>query len=162
MTTIPTTHVEDALKLEADGKVHLFELMPLGGGTMFFKSDNEAYWRGQLYESVPCALTGEEFKTEGTPTPKFTIGQPDVDLLAFKGLVNDGHLDGATLVRKIVLLDDLVNNRDIKQVSYFRVKRIDQYSRSQILMTLASFSSAVSQQLPFRQFIPPDFPWVDL
>jgi phage-related protein len=160
--TLPVSHVEDALKLQADGKIHLFELSPLSGGTIYFKSDNEVTWQGHTYEAIPCALTGEEFKTEGTPTPKFTIGQEDVDLLQFKGLVNDGHLDGATLVRKIVLLDDIINNRNVKQTAYFRVKRIDEYSRTKIAVTLASFSAALSQTLPFRQYVPPAYPWVDI
>ncbi|AGH48894.1 hypothetical protein G432_05835 [Sphingomonas sp. MM-1] len=94
MTAFPPSHVDGALKLRADGKIHLFELSPLGSGTIFFKSDNPVTWRGNTYESVPCALTGEEFKTEGTPTPKFTIGQEDVDLLAFKGLIDDALARG--------------------------------------------------------------------
>lgn len=162
MSQRPHSHIEDALKLEADGIIDLYELTPLSGGTIYFKSDAEAIWRGVLYESLPCSMAGEEFKTEGTPTPKFTIGQEDVDLLAFKGLVNDGHLDGALLVRKRVLLDDLVNNRDIKHSTYFRVKRVESYTRSAIQLQMATFSTAHSQTVPFRQYVPPAFPWVEL
>jgi phage-related protein len=161
-TPLPQTHVEDALKLKADGRIHLFELSPLSGGTIYFKDDNDVTWQGNTYEGLPCSLSGEEFRTEGTPTPKLTIGQDNLDLLPFKGLINDGKLDGATLVRKTLLLDDLINNRNIKQVTTFRVKRIDEYSRTKITVTLASFSQAQSQTLPFRQYVPPAFPWVDL
>jgi hypothetical protein len=161
-TPLPLNHVEDALKLQADGKVHLFELSPLSGGTIYFKTDNDVTWRGNLYEGLPCALTGEEFSTEGTPTPRLTIGDENVDLLPFKGLIHDGHLDGATVVRKTVLVDDLINDRNIFQRTTFRVKRPEGYSRTKIPLVLATWSGAVSQTVPFRQYVPPAFPWVDL
>ena len=161
-TALPISHVEDALKLQADAKIHLFELTPVTGGTIYFKADNEATWRGQLYEGIPCAITGEEFSTEKAPTPRLTIGQEDLDLLPFKGLINDGHLDGATLVRKTVLLDDLINDRNIYQRTTWRVKRPDSYSRSKISLVLATYSTAHNQTVPFRQYMPPAFPWVDL
>lgn len=159
---IPPSHVADALELKADAEIDLYELSPFVGGTVYFKSDNDVTWRGQLYEGLPCALTGEEFSTDKTPTPQLAIGQEDLDLLPFKGLIHDGSLDGATLVRKRVLLDDIINNRDIKQTTWFRVKQIPNYSRSKITLLLATFSSALNQTVPFRQYLPPDFPWVSL
>lgn len=163
MPSLPQNHVEDSLKLQgADGRVHLYELSPLSGGTIYFKPDNPLTWQGHLYEGLPCAITGDEISTEKSPTPRMTIGQENLDLLPFKGLIHDGYLEGATLVRKIVLLDDLINDRNIKRTSYFRVKRVESYSRSSISIVLATFSGAVNQTLPFRQYLPPNFPWVDL
>lgn len=159
---LPTTHVADALKLSAEGRIHLYELSPLSGGTIYFKNDNDVTWQGTLYEGIPCALTGEEHNTEGSPTPKLQIGQENLDLLPFKGLINDGNLDGATLVRKIVLLSDLLNNVNTFHRSTFRVKRPEHYSRTKISLVLAPWSSAQAQTVPFRQYLPPDFPWVDL
>jgi phage-related protein len=161
-TALPQSHVEDALKLSADGKVHLWEISPLSGGTIYVKSDNPYTWQGNLYEDVPISISGEEHATEGSPTPKLTIGQDNVDLLPFKGLINDGGLDGASIVRKTLLLDDLVNNRNIKQVTNFRVKRVAEYSRTKVQLVLATWSGAQGQTLPFRQYVPPAFPWVDL
>lgn len=161
-TTLPTSHVQDALKLQADAKIHLFELTPTTGGTIFFTADSSVSWLARVYEGIPCVLTGEEFSTEKAPTPRLTIGQEDLDLLPFKGLVNDGYLDGATLVRKTVLLDDLLNNRNIYQRSNFRVKRPDSYSRTKISLLLATYSTAHNQTVPFRQYVPPAFPWVEL
>lgn len=157
----PSNHIADALTLEgADARIDLFELSPTSGGTIYFTTDNEHTWLGRLYEAIPCALSGEEFDLEKTPEPQLRIGQEDLDLLPFKGLVFDGHLEGASLVRKRVLLDDLLNNRDIKQTTYFRVKRVGEYSRVGISLILSSYSSAVRQTLPFRQYIPPAFPHV--
>lgn len=159
--SFPTSHISDALTLEgADGRVDLYELSPTNGGTIYFTADSPLTWRGRLYEAIPCSLTGEEFDLEKTPEPQLRIGQENLDLLPFKGLVFDGHLEGATLVRKRVLLDNLINNRDIKQTTYFRVKRVGEYSRIAISLILSSYSSAVRQTLPFRQFLPPEFPYV--
>ena len=162
MPVLPISHVEDALKLTADGKVSLFELTPVTGGTIYFTPDSPVTWRGHEYEGLPCAVTGEETSTEKSPTPRMTIGQENMDLLPFKGLINDGHLDGGLLVRKKVLLDDLQNNRNIFERTVWRIKRPDSYSRTKISLVLASYSTAHNQTVPFRQYMPPSFPWVDL
>ena len=159
---LPPNHIANALSLEADGEVWLFELHPLAGGSVYFKSDDSIIWQGNTYEGIPCSLTGEEFDTAKMPQPRLRIGQEDVDLLPFKGLIHDGYLDGATIIRHKILVDDLINNRNIKQSTYFRVKNPESYSRTQISLVLASYSSAVKQTLPFRQYVPPDFPWVEL
>ena len=161
-TTLPPSHIEEAMKLTADAEIDLYELSPLSGGTVYFKADNPVTWLGQEYEGLPCVLTGEEDSLDKTPMPRMTLGQEDVDLLPFKALVFDGHLDGAILVRKRVLLDNLLANANIKQTTTWRVKRIPEYSRSKITLILASFSAAQHQTVPFRQYLPPDFPWVDL
>lgn len=161
--TIPANHIVDALKLQADGKVHLYEIYPISGGSLFVKPDNDVTWLGNAYEGLPMQLSGESASNDGsTPTPRLVIGQEDMDLLPFKGLINDGYLDGATIVRKKVLLDDLLANRDIKEATTFRVKRPESYSRTKITLVLATFSAAINQAVPFRQYTPPDFPWVDL
>lgn len=160
-SAFPVSHIADALTLEgADAKVDLFELSPTNGGTIYFTPDNEQVWRGRTYEAIPSSLTGEEFDLQKMPEPQLRIGQENLDLLPFKGLVFDGHLEGATLVRKRVLLDNLLNNRDIKQTTYFRVKRVGEYSRLAISLVLSNYSSASNQTLPFRAYLPPDFPYV--
>lgn len=161
-TALPANHITDSLSLKADARINLFELYPLPGGTIYFKSDNTVTWLGNVYEGLPCALSGEEWDTEKTVTPRLQIGQENLDLLPFKGLVHDGYLDGASITRRVLLLDDLVNNRNIKQTIQYRVKRVESYSRSSITLQLTSLSSAVKQTVPFRQYLPPEFPWVDL
>lgn len=161
-TQLPASQIEDSLSLNADAVIDLFELQPLAGGTVYFKPDNPLTWRGHDYEGLPCQLSGVEFDVEKTPTPRMTIGQEDLDLLPFKGLLHDGYLDGATLIHRRVLLEDLLADLDIKQTTVYRVKRVESYSRTMISLVLASFSGAVSQTIPFRQYVPPAFPYVDL
>lgn len=150
------------MSLEADGEVWLFDLQPVAGGMIHFKPDGDVTWQGTLYEGLPCALTGEEMDTEKLPQPRLRIGQEDLDLLPFKGLINDGYLEGATVVRHKILVDDLINDRNIKQSTTFRVKRVEGYGRTQISLVLAGYSSAINQTIPFRQYLPPEFPWVDI
>lgn len=161
-TMLPPEHVADSLKLQADGRVDLFRLEPLTGGVILFTSDSDVTWQGELYEGIPMAFTGEEFDLEKAPNPELSIGQENVDLLPFKGLINDGYLEGGTLVRHRVLVDDIKNNRNVKQTSYFRIKRVSEYSRRSIRIILSSYSQAHNQTIPFRQYVPPAFPWVDL
>lgn len=162
MSDTPATHISDALKLQADGKVHFYEVNSLGGATVYIKPDNDWTWRGDDYYGLPISLSGEKQATEGTPTPKLTIGQQDLDLLPFKALIHGGNLDGAQIIRRKVLLDHVLSDSAISEDTYFRVKRIDSYSRSTITLTLATFSSAIGQTIPFREYVTPDFPWVTI
>lgn len=162
MPTLPTDHIQESMKLTADAEIDLFELSPLSGGTLYFKSGPEMSWLGNLYEGLVCALSGEEVSLEKMPTPRLVIGQENLDLLPFKGLVFDRHLDGATLVRRRVLLANIHANQNVKHTTVFRVKRVEEYSRTKISLQLATHSGAAKQTIPFRQYLPPDFPWVDV
>ena len=163
MSAFPQSHVEDAHKLIADGKVTLWQIMPVSGGTIYLKGDTDYTYLGVKYEGIPVQISGEKMSADtSTPTPRLTIGDENVDLLAFKGLIHDGYLEGARVVRHKVLLADLMANVNAKQTDYFRVKRVETYSRTKITMLLSTASGASNQSYPFRQYTPPAFPWVDL
>jgi phage-related protein len=164
MPAIPTTHITDAHRMIADAVIELFELSPsVGSGTIRFKNDSDETWLGNLYTGIPLQLEGETFTAQGTPPqPSLQIGNLDVDLSAFKPLIWSGGIDNARILRHRVLLDDLINNRNIKQTSVYRVKRVDGYSASQIKLSLAVFSPTGPTTMPFRSFIPPAFPFVVL
>lgn len=164
VTTIPLQHIQDSHKLTADGRVELFELTPAGGsGTIRFKNDNDVTWMGDLYRGLPLALTGEKKNSDvGLSMPKLQIGQPNIDLSEFKGLIQDGYLDNAVIIKTTVLLDNLINNRLIRETQPYRVKRIEQYSRSQITMQLATLSDSLGFSLPYRTYNPPAFPSVQM
>lgn len=164
MTEIPLDHVKDSHKLLADGRVELFELTPSGGsGVIRFKSDNDVTWRGNEYVGIPCSMTGEKKTSDkGLAMPKLTIGQTDIDMSLFKPLVFDGYLDNAIITKITVLLDNLLNNRLIRETTTYRVKRVEQYSRQQIVLQLATVSDSMGFSLPFRRYLPPAFPSVQM
>lgn len=163
MTNIPIEHVEDAQLLVADGEVDLFQLSPIdGSGTIFFKGDNAITWQGDLYEGLPIKFNGLKKSVDTTMAPKLVVGDQNIDLSAFKPLVYDGYLDGALLVHVHLLLDNLINDRNIRELHFYRVKRVENYNRLQISMQLATASDALGFTLPFRAYQPPAFPSVTL
>lgn len=162
MTAIPASHIADAHKLEADGEVFLYELVPaIGSGTLRFKGDNDVTWRGNVYTGLPVTFSGEEISAEsGFSSPKLTIGQPTLDLSIFKPLVFDGTLDGGTVTRIKMLLSDVTNNTLIRQVLVYEIRQVLAYSRNLITLQLALPSDGVNFVMPNRQYIQPDFPTV--
>lgn len=164
MTTIPKEHIVDSHLLQADGKVDLYELTPSGGtGTVYFKNDNPQTWRGRPYEGLPVGLSGEKRSADtGLSMPKMEIGNGAVNLSPFKPLLFDGYLDNAIIVRKTVLVDNLVNNRLIFESQTYRVKRVEGYSRTKISLQLATLSDSLGFSLPYRQYNSPGFPSVQM
>lgn len=164
MSVIPIEHVKDSHLLIADGRVDLYELTPSGStGVVRFKMDNTVSWRGREYTGVPLSLTGEKKTSEaGLVMPTLLIGNENTDLSIFKGLVYDGYLDNAIIVRQTVLLDNLVNNRLIRELQTYRVKRVNEYGRTRVSMQLATKSDSLGFQLPYRQYLAPAFPSVQM
>lgn len=163
MTAIPASHIADSHKLVADGRVDLFTLTPPAGGTVRFKQDNDQIWQGNLFTGIPMQLTGERRTADaGFIMPKLQIGQENVDLSMFKALVYDGYLDNATVIRQTVLLTNIIANQPIFEQMVYRIKRVEQYSRSQIVLALATLSDSLGFELPYRQYLPPAFPSVRL
>lgn len=163
MTAIPATHITDAQQLDADGVIELFKIVPIAGGTVYIKPGADATWQGQTWTGMPCSLTGLKKTTEAaTMQPRFTVGQPDINLSAFKPLVHDGYLDGATFTYYRVLLTHIVSNTNIADTRIFRIKRIVSYSRSQIIADLSSSADAMQFTIPNLQYYPPAFPAVML
>lgn len=164
MSQIPVEHIEDSHQLIADGYVDLFELTPSGGtGVVRFKADNTVNWRGNEYTGMPVSLSGEKRSSDtGLSMPRLLIGQENIDLSPFKPLVYDGYLDNAIIIRKTLLLDNLVNNRLIHETNVYRVKRVEEYGRTKISMQLATLSDALGFSMPYRSYLPPAFPSVQM
>jgi hypothetical protein len=163
VTSVPYSQVTDAHKLDADGMVSLFKIEPVVGGALYLKHGAEYEYLGNLYEGLPIQIRGEKWSADtSTPTPRCSIGQEDVDLLPFKGLVHDGYMEAARITRYQVLLDDMLNQVDSKRTTVFKVKRVESYSRAQIVMLLSTLTGAANQSYPFRQYTPPAFPWVNI
>jgi len=159
---IPADHIADSHKLVADGRIDLFELTPSGGtGVLRFKDGDDQTWLGNPYTGVPVQLSGEKRTSDsGLSMPTMNLGQNNVDLSMFKALVFDGYLDNAVVVRHTLLLDNLLNNRNVKETVTYRVKRVNQYSRSSITLQLATLSDSLGFSLPWRSYNPPAFPSV--
>lgn len=164
VNTIPASHIDDAHKLTADGVVELFQLTPASGsGTLRFKADNDVTWRGNSYVGLPMQFTTNGVSVErGADMPKLVVGQPNSDLSLFKPLINDGTLDGCVLIRYRVLLQHILSNASIFEFYTYRGKRVESYDRTMVTIQLASLSDSLGFSLPVRQYLPPDFPTVQI
>lgn len=163
MTAVPASHISDAQKLEADGVVELFELSPLAGGTLYFKRGNTVTWQSNEYDGLPCGLSDFKQSAEKVAVqPRLTIGEENIDLSIFKPLLFDGAVDGALVIYRRVLLDHIISDAPISQIMHFRVKRVESYSRSRVVLGLSSASDSISFTLPNLQYFPPAYPAVSL
>ena len=162
MTAIPSSHIQDAQKLDADAVIELFELVPAGGtGTFRFKNDNDVTWRGNTYTGLPVVLSGEEISAEnGRGSLKMVVGAPNLDLSLFKPLINDGTIDGGTVTRIRILLADVLANNLVRETTVFEIRQVITYTRTQVTLQLALPSDGIGFVLPFRQYLAPAFPTV--
>lgn len=165
MSEFPSSHIDNALTLRgAEPEIDLFELTPSDGtGVLAFKPDDTVTWLGRQYAGIPMSFSGDQDSASGsTVSPRMVLGQPNSDLSMFKNLIREGTLDNATIIRKTVLLADIIADRDIKVIRGYRVGVVEGYGRSSITMLLRKFSGARRTTMPFLQFLPPAFPHVKL
>jgi phage-related protein len=164
VTPIPQEHIQDAHKLTADGRLDLFALTPAtGGGTLHFKADNDLTWRGELYHGLPLIFSSNGTTAEKpSDMPKLIIGEENTDLSLFKPLINDGHLEGCIILRYHVLLQNALDDSSLYELYTYRCKRVEGYNRASVSMQLASLSDSLNFALPVRQYLPPEFPTVQI
>lgn len=162
----PPSHVTNSLVLTgAEPEIDLWELSPSDGtGLVCFKADNSVTWLGTLYYGLPMSFTGEKDAGGGNggDSPVIELGQENLDLSLFKPLIRNGSLDNAVIVRKTVLLADMLANLDVKVVRSYRIGVVTGYSRTKVSLMLRHFSGARRATIPFRQYLPPAFPHVSV
>lgn len=157
------TNIENAQKLSPDAEIVLFELTTSAGATVHFKTGPSADYLGDLYESVPCSMTGEKRTVEGAnERPSMMIGGSDVDLVALKPALFSGYVDGGTLQKHVVELEDLLNNVNNKITTTYRIKQVKDYNRYGINLILARFSPSAQTTIPYRKYTRPAYPYVDI
>lgn len=163
-TTRPADHIEDSLKLTADGEVVLWKIEPSGStGTMYLKNDKSESWQGQLYTGVPIKISGEKKQSDaGLGKPRLVIGNNEVDISDFKPLIFDGGLDNATITKITVLHENFLADLDVKEEMIYRVKLVENYTSNQVTMLLATRSDSLDFSLPIRSYDQPDFQAVQL
>ena len=157
------TNFEHSQELSPDAEVILFELITRTGATVFFKSGPEVEYLGDVYESVPCSLTAEKKTAEGNPErPTLSLGGDDADLAALKPALFSGYVDGGTLIKYTVELNDLLGNVNQKITTKYRIKQIQEYTRFSVSMILGRFTPSAQTTIPYKAYTRPAYPHVKL
>ena len=157
------TNFENSQELSPDAEIVLFELVTRTGATIFFKSGPPVEYLGDEYESVPCSLTSEKKTAEGNPErPTLSIGGDDIDLAALKPALFSGYVDGGTLIKYTVELEDLLGNVNQKITTKYRIKQIKDYNRFNISMILGRFTPSAQTTIPYKKYTRPAYPHVKL
>lgn len=160
---VDNTNFSSSQELAPDAEIVLFEMVTRGGVSIFFKSGPQVQYLDDLYESVPCSLTGEKRNVEGNPErPTLTIGGDDIDLAMLKPALFSGQVDGGTVRKHVVELNDLLNNNNQKITSTYRVKQVKDYNRFSISLILARFTPSASTTVPHVKYLRPAYPHVKL
>jgi phage-related protein len=160
--TIPESHLAEGQKLTADAEVDLFQLTLVSSPTIFrFKNDNTVVWQGLTWEGMGCSITGDKRSANEEE------GRPTLRVINPEGLFNkpamDGLLDRAILIRKRVLGAHITANTNIFQQRMWYVERVKELISGQMLgLELRAMTDLPNVQIPYRVFMPPEFPTVSL
>ena len=160
MTSYPASHVEDSLKLIADGIVDLFQIQLVEGGTVYIKNNNTVTYLGNTYEGIAVKLSGVGNSSgDDKARPSLDVANPEG---VFSALVGQGKLEGAVVVRIRVLYTHLINNTNINMQQSWTVNKVSSLNRSSISLELRNTLDGSYFKLPARVFAPPEFPMVSL
>ena len=157
----PREHYEDSHKLQADGIVYLYQIiMDNGLTTIYLKQDNDVEWQGQSYEGTGVDLTGVGAYADDTLSrPKMAIFNPNG---AYSYLVDQGLLEGATVVRYQVLKQHLDLDLPIFVRQQWKLSRVVSVKLNLITVELRDMLDGQVFTTPARMYIPPEFPTVSL
>lgn len=166
--TVPVSHVEEGLKLTADGEVVLYEInllnVPEGGTAVVRFRDgpmgSTTQWDGKTWEHLAVQFSGWQRSSENEKN------RPTLRLMNPLGLFNEaafnGMFDGALLQRYTVLRDHLERGIVISNNEMWFIGRVkDLISGQSISFELRALSDGPDQLVPARMFLPSEgFPFV--
>lgn len=159
MTTAPTTHVTEALKLSADAIVALWEVRLKGVSTIVrFRDGPTVTWQGHTYDSMACMISGESANSDGqNARPTLTVINPQN---VFGPFASAGYFDLATVIRKEVLQADLLANANIYQQRIWIIGRPTSVKNPSMQFELRSSIDIPGFTVPNRYYTTPEFPFV--
>ncbi len=161
MINAPVSHLQDALELEGDAKLDLWELRLKTVPTIFrFWNGAERTWRGNLYQGLACQLQGEASGTEGQNNrPTLTVTNPAKIFGAFAA---EGYFDLAEIIRRRVLQRHFIADVNEFQQRVWIVGRVPGVTAQVLQLELRSPLDMPAWKTPRRVFSPPEFPFIVL
>ncbi len=158
----PASHLAESQKLTADAIVNLYEIQLRTEPVIQYLSDAPTrVWRGRTWELFGIKLSGEKRSADDQEArPQLQLINPEG---VFSALIRQRLLDRATVIRRRVLRAHYEGNVQIFQQRMWYVSRVADVTAGQsISLELRSMSEGPNARVPFRQFIPPEFPMVRL
>lgn len=164
-TDLPQSIIEEAMKLEAKGLVHLYKLdfRPPDGSVLsrFICPMNQVTWQGRTwFDDTPCAISESSLSAAGeTSRPKFSIVNPNG---VFSRYVHQKYVDNAIINRYRVLTTDLAADYNSYILHSWRVSKVLSLAPNLVVCELRSALDGQSFKIPGRTFRPPLFPTVSI
>lgn len=160
-TNAPIEHIQESLKLNADGLIDLWEItLRVVNTTVYFVNGPSRTWQGHTYESLPCQLSGEAVSaSDQNNRPTLSVINPEKIFAPFAAA---GYFDLALVVRKRLLQDHYMNNVNIFQQRVWISGRPSSVTNQSIQLELRSPLDSPNFKTPVRKFSPPEFPFVVL
>lgn len=167
---VPSSHVDEGLKLTADGEVELWEIslknIPGNGvAVLRFRDgpmDRTTSWNGKTWEHFAVKLSGYKKSAEAERSrPTLRLMNP---LGVFNAPAFNRQFDGAIIQRYTVLRDHLERGLVIANNEIFFIGRVkDIIAGQSISFELRTLSDGPDQLVPARMYIPSEgFPFVTL
>ena len=159
-TTAPVSHIEEALKLEADAPIDLFTVTLRGGTIIRFRNGASVTWQGHLYEGLACEMSGEGLSADDEKNrPALTVLNPDK---IFGSFAAEGLLDMAIVVRRRVMQQHLLADTGLSQQRIWLLGRITLVTSQVIRVELRSPIDMPAWKTPNSFYMPPEYPFVVL
>jgi phage-related protein len=161
MSSVPVEHIDDLQSLTPDYECDLFEIVLLDeAGTILIWNGLTSTWQGQTYEFIPCKIDQENLSTDGSRNrPNFSFYNPDG---VFTPYILSGVLEGAIVTRRRVLAGHLRDDLNISQDRVWQLVRVVSISPGAVIVEFRDLSAGPHHVVPFRQFLPPEFPTVSI
>lgn len=155
----PVSHLEDALKMESEAKLDLFELRLRGIPTVFrFWNGVTRPWQDDVYEGLACQLVGEGSSSENqNARPTLTVVNPDK---IFGPFAAEGYFDLAEVIRRRVLQPHFIGDVNQFEQRIWIVGRPSGVTSQVLNLELRSVTDMPNRKTPSRTFSPPEFPFV--
>lgn len=158
--SVPTTIHQEAFNLDSEAYIYLFKLVLTDDTIVCISPKGEYTWQGDLYEEIPCNLTGVSRQADGSMSrPRFSIVNPSG---IFTSAVDTRILEGASLTRYRILSSDMNVSEDMSLANVMKVSRVASVSKQMIVLETRGALDGALFRLPYRTFHPPEFPHVRL
>lgn len=159
-TNAPVEHLEDALKLEGDGKVSLWEIQLRGLSLVYrFWNGPTRTWQGNVYEGLACQLSGDSRDEGKTSRPTLTVANPEK---IFGVYASEGYFDLAEMRRKRLLQQHFADDVNIFEQRIWICARPMSVGNGVLQLDLRSPTDMPAWKTPRRTFSPPEYPFVTL